>query len=140
MGNFNEIAIRLEKLKSNLKILRKLKKFRKDEILKDDFMRGALERYMQLSAEISMDVGEIIISEEELEAPFFHREIFEILGKEEILSKELASTFSEIAKFRNVLVHDYMKIDFDKMYSYLQNDLGDFEKFIKAIARYLKKK
>ena len=36
-------------------------------------------------------------------------------------------------------MHDYVKIDLNKMYNYLQNDLDDFSKFIKAIAIFLKK-
>lgn len=66
-------------------------------------------------------------------------EVFEILGKQKIIPAKLAGNFSNLAKFRNILVHDYVDVDLQKIYNYLQNDLGDFEKFIMALAKFLKK-
>lgn len=140
MSNYKEIIIRLEKIKEYLKILEELRKkcsladFQKDKILK-----GALERYLQLAAEAAIDIGEIIISELKLPAPVTSKEIFEILGNKKIIPSKLADNFYNIAKFRNILVHDYVNIDLQKMYEYLKNDLGDFEKLIVAIAKFLKK-
>lgn len=140
MSNYKEIALRLEKIREYLKVLLDLKKrcslvdFKKDKVL-----RGALERYLQLASEAAIDIGEIIISELKLPAPITNKEIFEILGKQKILPLKLANNFSNIAKFRNILVHDYLDIDLKKMYDYLQKDLSDFEKFIMAIAKFVKK-
>ncbi len=140
MSNINEITIRLEKLKEYYGILKGLQKQDLNYFKKDLVVKGGLERYMQLSAETAMDIGEIIISELGLKSPMFHKEIFKILGEEKILSKKLANTFFEIAKFRNKLVHDYIEIDLEDMYKYLQNDLDDFKKYIQAISKFLRKK
>lgn len=140
MSNYKEITLRLEKIREYLKILLDLRKkcsladFKKDKVL-----RGALERYLQLASEAAIDIGEIIISELKLPAPATNKEIFEILGKQKIIPLKLANNFSNIAKFRNILVHDYLEIDLQKMYNYLQKDLSDFEKFIMAVAKFVKK-
>ena len=42
-----------------------------------------------------------------------------------------------MAGFRNLLVHEYMEIDRHRVYAVLENDLGDFEKFIKAVSKLL---
>lgn len=140
MSNYKEIALRLEKIREYLKILLDLRKKRSlADFKKDKVLRGALERYLQLASEAAIDIGEIIISELKLPAPVTNKEIFEILGKQRIISLKLADNFSNIAKFRNILVHDYLKIDLQKMYDYLQKDLSDFEKFITAVAKFIKK-
>ena len=140
MSNYKEITIRLEKISEYLKVLKFLKnKCSLEDFKNDPVLKGALERYFQLSAEASIDIGEIVISEKKLRTPLSHREVFDILGSEKIISIALAESFSEIAGFRNILVHDYVEIDLDRMYEYLQNNLNDFDKFIKAIARFLKK-
>lgn len=139
MSNYKEITIRLEKISEYLKVLKFLKnKCSLKDFKNDPVLKGALERYFQLSAEASIDIGEIIISEKKLKTPLSHREVFDILGSEKIISITLAESFSEIAGFRNILVHDYVEIDSERMYEYLQNNLNDFDKFIKAIAKFLK--
>lgn len=45
--------------------------------------------------------------------------------------------FSGIAGFRNILVHNYMDIDYDEVADKVNNRLGDFEVFAKSVAQYL---
>jgi len=115
------------------------KKYSLIDFQKDKILKGALERYLQLAAEASIDIGEIVIAELDLESPIFNKDVFRILGEKKIISKKLANNFEKIARFRNILVHDYIKLDLKKMYDYLKNDLDDFDQFIKQIAKFLKK-
>lgn len=59
------------------------------------------------------------------------------LGEVGVLSKKFAENFSGIAGFRNVLVRNYMEIDYDEVADKVNNRLGDFETFAKAVASYL---
>lgn len=42
-----------------------------------------------------------------------------------------------MAGFRNILVHDYLKIDREIVYEVILNNLKDIEKFIKVIVEYI---
>ena len=42
-----------------------------------------------------------------------------------------------LAGFRNVLVHEYLEIDRHRVYRALEDDLGDFEKFVRAVSKLL---
>ncbi len=134
-----KIAIRLKKLREYYKILKGLQKVSLNDFQNDPVLRGALERYLQLASEASIDIGEMIISAKGWDNPLFYSDVFVILEKEKVISKRLSKNFVAIAKFRNILVHDYVEINLNKMYNYLQNDLDDFKKFILAIAKFLKK-
>ncbi|MBA7515273.1 hypothetical protein ES705_07312 [subsurface metagenome] len=48
---------------------------------------------------------------EYLRKPATYRETFEILEEERIISEELANELSDLAGFRNVLVHIYWERD-----------------------------
>jgi uncharacterized protein YutE (UPF0331/DUF86 family) len=42
-----------------------------------------------------------------------------------------------MAGFRNILVHEYLEIDRRKVYRVLRDDLGDFDRFVKAVSKLL---
>jgi uncharacterized protein YutE (UPF0331/DUF86 family) len=48
----------------------------------------------------------------------------------------LAERLDGIVGFRNILVHEYGKIDRERVYQYLQERIGDFEKFKEEILKY----
>ena len=43
----------------------------------------------------------------------------------------------KMAGYRNRLVHYYKEISSEELYEILQNDLGDLEKFLKEIEKFL---
>jgi uncharacterized protein YutE (UPF0331/DUF86 family) len=57
--------------------------------------------------------------------------------KYDILPDEFAITLRQMTGLRNRLVHLYWEVDDDLIYSYLQNNLGDFETFANLILKYI---
>jgi len=135
----NEVLNKLERLQGYAKILNSYKKYSIQDINEDFTLRGAIERYLEVSLECVLDIGEMVISKEGFRKPETYKEIIEILGEEGILPKGFAERFAEAAKFRNILVHMYAEVDVETVYKVLQNNLGDFDEFAKYIARYLEK-
>jgi uncharacterized protein YutE (UPF0331/DUF86 family) len=54
-----------------------------------------------------------------------------------VLPEAFAARMAEMARFRNVLVHLYADVDLDRVYGYIQGDLGDFDAFANHIVTYL---
>jgi uncharacterized protein YutE (UPF0331/DUF86 family) len=135
-----EVVDKLEKLEEYITILRKLQQYSLEEIEKNYVVRGAVERYLQVSLEYMLDIGEIIISIEKINRPETYKEVFRTLGENDILPEALARKLEPVAGFRNVLVHMYAKIEMDKLYYNLQNGVEHMELFIEYIARFLDKK
>lgn len=134
-----KIARKLEGLKEYVSYLKDYQKYSLDELKKDPTLRGAVERYLHLSAECVIDIAEIMIAELGLRKPEDYREAIDMLGEEGILPDEFAYYFAPIAGFRNILVHEYTKIDLSEVYRHLQQDLGDFERFAGYMVDYLEK-
>ena len=95
---------------------------------------------MQLSIEIVLDIGKLLLIANDLPRAGDNSEIFEILAEKKIFTQKLVAKFSGIANFRNILVHDYEKIDRELVYKKLQNNLEDFMEFRKVIKDILKEK
>lgn len=101
--------------------------------------RSAVERNFQLAIECAIDIGEIIISNEGFERPEGYRSVFQILGRHEIIPKELAEKFVSTTGFRNILVHIYVEVDIDILRKLLAENLGDFDTFALYTAEYAAK-
>jgi uncharacterized protein YutE (UPF0331/DUF86 family) len=69
--------------------------------------------------------------------PESNREIFQILCDNNIIDKTLSSNLSNMAGFRNILVHDYVRLDREMVYDIIINHLKDIESFMKIISEYI---
>lgn len=133
----DEIASKLEMLEEYIAILKGYQHHDVEDLMRDHTLRGAVERYIEVALECMIDIGEMIISKEKLKRPDTYRDVFLLLGEHGILPDDFAKDLAPAAGFRNVLVHMYAKIDIDRLYYYLENNLEDIERFGEYIAQYL---
>ncbi len=96
-----------------------------------------VERTLQMLIEICIDVANHLISDKNMRLPTGYADTFKVLMENKVISKELCKTMEKMAKFRNVIVHQYEKIDPVIVVSILHKNLGDFEKYKKAILKIL---
>lgn len=132
-----KINERLEKLKELTNNLKQYQSYSFEEFKNNNIVIAAIERYFQLAIECIIDIGEILISNLGLRKPEKASEVFLILGEVKIIPPDFAKKFAPVAGFRNILVHDYLGIDNQKVYEHLQNDLNDFDEFAKYIGKFL---
>ena len=108
---------------------------------------GILSSYKDIQAikyslfeivEACIDIASHIISAKGFQRAESYAEMFEILGKKGIIKTQLCKELSNMARFRNVLVHGYAKIDNSKVLVFTKEKLIDVENFIKAIIDLIK--
>jgi len=100
-------------------------------------MHGAGERYLHLAAECALDIGNHIVSDRGLGSPGSYREVFSLLGEADILTPALTKKMEELAGLRNVLAHDYMRIDHAKTYDAIKKELSWIENYIESVEKFL---
>jgi uncharacterized protein YutE (UPF0331/DUF86 family) len=76
---------------------------------------------LEVAAQCCLDICHRIIAEEGARKPIDYHEAFLILGELSILPSEFAKKLAPLAGFRNILVHEYLGIDWDHVYRNLQN-------------------
>ena len=69
--------------------------------------------------------------------PEEYAECFAMLHEAGLIPSELASRLQQMAKFRNLLVHMYWKIDYGRVYEVVQQNLEDLRAFNAAMIRLL---
>ncbi|MDI6728781.1 MAG: DUF86 domain-containing protein [Thermodesulfovibrionales bacterium] len=70
-------------------------------------------------------------------APSDYGNCFELLGETGKFNKETLKCMANMAKFRNLLVHHYIKVDDDRVYDKL-NEIDCFERFIQELKDIVK--
>lgn len=99
---------------------------------------GAAERNFQLLADVASDINGQIILERGEQIPDTYRQSFSALGREGIISQELAEILAESAKLRNILVHEYdFEEDYKKFYDSAKNFLPAYREYLEAIQKYI---
>ena len=134
------IITKLSKLRQYKRFLKELQATSLEDFTSDFKVRGAVERYLQVSIECIVDIGNEIISSLQLQRPERYRDIPFILFESKIIPKTFAETIASMIGFRNLLVHDYASINVNLVYEFLQTRLPDFENFIRYIAKWLEKR
>ena len=90
-------------------------------------LRGAGERYLQLSIEILLDLGSHIIAARGLAAPDTYADVFHILAEGGLLPDAVHRQVEGMAGFRHLLVHDYLRLDPERVFALLVEKLPVLE-------------
>ena len=81
----------------------------------------------------TIDLSEAVIAYKSLRKPSTMSESFHILREEEIITADLAEEMIKMTGCRNVIAHDYEKLNYDILYDVLQKRLIYIEAFVATI-------
>ena len=85
------------------------------------------------------DLAYLVLKEENLNLPESYLEVFDILFKAKIISKELSENLKNARRMRNFLAHEYYEIDDSIVFQAINKKLEeDINKFLKAVSLVLK--
>ena len=97
-----------------------------------------IERTLQMMIETCVDIASHIIADKGFRVPKSYSDTFKVLHEEKIVSRSLLDTLQKMAKFRNIVVHHYDKVDAEIVVGILKKDLNDFKTYRDAIIDFLK--
>lgn len=133
------IKNKLAKLEECIEVLEKLKETPKKEFLKNKEKSGAAMHYLVIGIEVIVDIGQHILSEIFNSRGESYEEIILKLGEKKVANKNFAKENAKMAKFRNLLIHEYIKVDLNKVYANLQKAPDIFRQFAKYFQEFLEK-
>ena len=133
MVDAESISTRLDRLSQLLEELEEIRAGGHDAYRSEFRNRLAANHAIQLAVQVCIDVGAHLIAELGLEAPSDYRGIFESL-RSAGLEPQLAERLGEAAGMRNILVHGYLEVDDDAVWSALDrlDDLRQFAGFAQS--------
>ena len=130
------VAERLGRLAELVERLERTRARGLDPYLRDDDLRAATERRLQLAEQICIDVGAHVLSEINAPPPADYAGIFTSLADLGRLDRDLANRLAQAARQRNLLVHAYLELDDRKVFESLEH-LDDLRGFAAAVQRLL---
>ncbi len=122
------VKSRLERLEKTLGKLEEIAKIPETVFLEDWKSQDVALRNFQVAVEICGDIGAFILAFKNIPVPETYVGVVETLRKNGVFTTELEENLKQLVKFRNIIVHEYLDLDFRKVYRNLQN-LGPFKKF-----------
>lgn len=108
-----------------------------EEYLSDWKTQRIVERTLQMMIETCVDITNHIISDVGMRIPGTYADTFKVLHENKIIDQELFSVMEKMAKFRNIVVHQYEEVDSGIVILILKKHLSDFQQFRDAILSYL---
>lgn len=96
-----------------------------------------VERTLQIMIETCADIANHIVSDRGMRAPTGYADTFGVLKENEVITADLCRVMEKIAKFRNIVVHQYEAVDAEIVLVILTRHLNDFERYRDAILAYL---
>ena len=136
--DIQKLEYKINYIKQNLNKLYDLAKLDEKDFIKNYKNYDSAKYNLQVSIEALIDIGNHLISRKQYRVPNSNADTFCILHEEGIIPEERLSSYIAMAKFRNMVVHLYEDIDEKEIFKILQDNLGDFEFFIKLItAKFL---
>lgn len=130
---------RLAEIKQLLGELRDIVRLGLEKFLSDSYVRDAAKYKLIVAIEAAISVCNHIVVRVVKEIPSSYSDCFIILGKHGIISQDLAEKLADMARFRNVLVHIYWKVNDKKVYEIMKKDISDLEVFIEEVKKYVGK-
>lgn len=109
----------------------------REEYRDNKLIRRAVERTLQTAIEACLDIGHHLITTRRFRTPTDNADVFVVLSEEGVVSVELGQQLIRMARFRNLLVHEYVRLDNEVVYTVLTRQMADIEAFASAIAAYL---
>ena len=125
---------RLRALEENIAELRKFKKrFSLKEIQNDKMIQWSLRYGLLESIQILIDLSCHLVSKYNLGNPTTYSECVEFLKTYGYIDDDLNTRLLGMIGLRNLLIHEYMAIDVNKLYDLL-NHVDDFIEFSRKIS------
>lgn len=99
-----------------------------------------VERTLQMMIELSADIANHVISDNGLRTPETYADTFRVLAENGILNQDQLAVMEKMAKFRNIVVHQYETVDAEIVILVLRRHLDDFSQFSDSVVQFINRK
>jgi len=127
------ILRKLAELEEYLEQIREFSSVSADDYSGDWRTRRIIERTLHIMIELCIDIAGHIISDRRLRVPVSYADTFKSLAEAGLLKPHISDVMEKLAKFRNIVVHQYEKVDTEMVIMILRKHLNDFLVFRDAV-------
>jgi uncharacterized protein YutE (UPF0331/DUF86 family) len=100
--------------------------------------RRSCERLLQISIEATIDVCALLVTGLRLGLPADENDMVEKLATHAVISRPMADLLRRMRGLRNILVHEYGRVDDAIVFETVRHRLGDFDTFRHEVLEFLR--
>ena len=130
------VAEKISYIRNMVEAIRSLPQSSYDDFSADVRNAAAAESYLRRALEALFDLGRHILAKAFAEAPAEYKQIADGLAKNGVLSKEEGRILTEMAGYRNRMVHFYHEIGERELYNICRDRLIDIQGLVDTFARW----
>ena len=130
MSNKERILQMIKKIEEYLVAIEKMRPVSIEKLKKDLFYRSALERLLYLSCDSLISILEMLIALRDYQTATTYSENAYILNDKNELSDEQVEQIIQMIGFRNVLTHDYTKLDLGIIADIANQEIDDLKNIL----------
>lgn len=131
------VRTRCQEIEESLQRLDRIVVTPKEDFLRDQDLKDIACYRLLVAIEAALGLCYHVSAKRLKKVPEGYAECFAILADAEIISADLSERLQKMARFRNLLIHMYWKVDYDTLYEIIQNHLNDLRQFSKTIVALL---
>jgi len=120
------ILRKLTELDEHLKQIKEFSNISVEDYSMEWKTQRIVERTLQIMIEICADIANHIIADKGYRVPKSYADTFRVLYEKGIIEEKIFKMMENMAKFRNVVVHRYDKVDEYIVINILKRHLNDF--------------
>jgi uncharacterized protein YutE (UPF0331/DUF86 family) len=124
-------------LRDAVRQLRELGATPRDAFLADARTINSAKYLLIVAAEAALDICNHLAARRGGRSPADYADCIAVLREIGAVSDDLRRRLVRMARFRNLLVHLYWRIDNAEVYRVIAEDLGDFDEYLASVGRYL---
>ncbi len=102
--------------------------------------KRACERLLQIAIECVLDIGNLFVSGLRLGLPAEENDILDKLERAGILSGDMVAVLKRMKGCRNILVHEYARVDDEIVFEAVNTRLSDFDAFRRQVISGLERR
>lgn len=125
-------------LRDAVRQLREVAAMPREAFLGDPRTLNSAKYLLIVATEAVLDVCNHLAARRGGRSPEDYADCVAILAEIGAIDDELKGRLMKMARFRNLLVHLYWKLDDAEVYRILREDLDDFDRYVASVATYLR--
>jgi len=131
------IARRLAKILEEVEFLKSIRMQPRKEFLDDGKSLRSTAKAIETIVQSVIDITSHIVAQNHWGVTDTYRTTIVLLAKNKVIPSELSEKLQQVVAMRNILIHQYLEVDFGIVWTSIDEIIKDAPRFIRAIKVFL---
>jgi uncharacterized protein YutE (UPF0331/DUF86 family) len=129
------VAEKVDSVERSLKRIRSRRGESLERFMADDDSQDIVSFHLMQAVQGCVDLAAHVVSDEEMGLAASTHDFFYLLTDNGVIPRDLTERMIKAVGFRNLVAHEYAKVDLEKVYGVATDGINDIEEFLRVMVR-----